>query len=416
MRLFVCCLLTVTLPCFGQKSTPAPASAPPPASTAVASPSTNWGAVLQGRPGYGALADSPPRRLSGPVDPGNFSAWGGKVVLDSGGSPPAGTAIDMRCGATIKRVAYTRADGKFVYREVTPDADARSYSTANNSYANIPFNTTAPGTARTNTEDCQVRAVLKGYTSTVAFPYRERRSREASDDVTIFLHNEGSVGAGSPVSQANPQEGTGETGSPVSQATPPDARKEFDKGMAALSQGNAEEALQNLLKAVEICPTCAEAWYELGRLEAKQGRVPQAKEDFSRALDANPKYVQPHLGLAALASTEKDWPTLARYSAAVIELDPVGYPGVYIYQALAEYNLNHLDTAEKSLREELKCDLDHRYPEANYMLGNLLAERGDYEGAVGPLRTYIEQAPTGDYAIRARQQLGQLEKYAPDRR
>jgi hypothetical protein len=150
----------------------------------------------------------------------------------------------MRCGATIKRVAYTRADGKFVYREVTPDADARSYSTANNSYANIPFNMTAPGTARTNTEDCHVRAVLKGYTSTVAFPYRERRSREASDDVTIFLHKEGSVGAGSPVSQANPQEGTAKLQS-RQPATPPDARKEFDKN--GPSAGERREALQNLL-------------------------------------------------------------------------------------------------------------------------------------------------------------------------
>jgi Flp pilus assembly protein TadD len=339
--------------------------------------------------------------LPGPADPWDFSAWGGKALLDTGGPPPVGTPIDMRCGTTITRVAFTRADGKFVYRELSPDADARSYSERNNSWANVPFNFPKAGTVRADQADCEVRAVLKGYTSTVAFPYRQRGwNRQPSEETTIFLYKKGSgVGAG-----------------PVSKAMPGDARKAFDRANAALVQGNHQEALRNFRKAAEICPACAEPWYELGRIEAKQGRVPQAREDFSRALGADPNYVLAYVELAALAAAEKDWVATARHSSAVIHIDPVGYPGVYIYQALAEYNMNHLESAEKSLREELKYDPEQRYPEASYMLGTLLAERGDYAAAIVPLRTYLERAPTGAYATRARQQLGELEKLAADRR
>jgi len=402
---FFCCLLASSLrSSFSQQTAPAPppvpAAAPSP-SPAPASPTVPGAGPSQGRPGYGSLADDPSRRPPSPADPWDFGGWGGKVVLDTGGPPPGRAGIDLRCGAQMTRVAYTRPDGRFVYSELNPPGDARSYSTANSTYSNVPFNWPTSGTIRANRADCQLRAVLAGYGSTVAFPFRQRGWREPADEITLVLHKTGDGGGG--------------VSSPTSQTAPPAARKAFERGLEAAEKGNPADALKNFQKAVEIYPRYAAAWHELGRVEVGRGRLPQAREDYSRALGADPGYVKPYLELAALASAEKNWAELADYSATVIKLNPADFPGAYIYNALAHYNLNHLDAAQESLREALRRDQEHHYPEANYMLGNILAERGDYSGAQGSLRAYLELAPDGPYAPRTREQLAQLEKLAATR-
>jgi tetratricopeptide (TPR) repeat protein len=377
-------------------SNPAPANVPS-TQQGYSIPSLNPGRS-QGRPGYGLPTDN----LSGipSNDPLNYAAWGGRVVLDTGGAPPERAAIDMRCGPRLMRVAYTRPDGKFVYRELVAAADARSYSRANNGFSNLPLNfgATEADVLRADSKDCQLTAILPGYTSSFAFPFRERGYRQPSDVITLVLHRTMGTAHG--------------VVSPTSKSAPSAARKAYEKALDAAENGKPEDAVKNLRKAADLYPQYAAAWCELGRVEAQQNRMQQAREAWSRAIGADPDYALPYLQLASLASAANDWPNLASLSAAVIRINPDDFLSAYMYNALAEYSLNHPETAAESLREELKRDADGRYPEAHFMLGNILGKRGDYTAAKEQFRAYLEAAPDGPHAPRTREVIAGLDAIA----
>jgi tetratricopeptide (TPR) repeat protein len=69
-------------------------------------------------------------------------------------------------------------------------------------------------------------------------------------------------------------------------------------------------------------------------------------------------------------------------------------------------NLHDLATAEASARQGLVIDADHEYPELEYVLALALDDKGDRDGAVQHLKSYLALNPQGRGAAAAREQLG----------
>ena len=66
--------------------------------------------------------------------------------------------------------------------------------------------------------------------------------------------------------------------------------------------------------------------------------------------------------------------------------------------------------AEKSVREGMKLDEEHRTPKMEYLLAVILVGKHELAEAAEHLRAYLQLAPKADDADAARRQLAQITK------
>ncbi len=196
---------------------------------------------------------------------------------------------------------------------------------------------------------------------------------------------------------------------------PANARKAYDKGIDALANKRWKAAEDNLTKAVTEYPKFAIAWYQLGLLRQKRNDATGASDAWKQALASDPKYIRPYESLTALADHNGDWAASEAFSRAWIELDAEDFPAAYLYNAVANARLNHLEAAESAARQGLRIDKEHRIPRLDVVLAMLLMAKDKNEEAAGYLRQYLELAPKANDAAAVRQQLSRLDAAASAR-
>jgi regulator of sirC expression with transglutaminase-like and TPR domain len=77
---------------------------------------------------------------------------------------------------------------------------------------------------------------------------------------------------------------------------------------------------------------------------------------------------------------------------------------------VANYNLQKMDEAEKSAREAVKLDPEHKIPKASHLRGIILAQKREYSGAVEQLKGYLAAAPNASDAETVRKQIAEIER------
>ncbi len=330
----------------------------------------------------------------------------GKVATADGTPLPGKVAIQRDCGGAPQTATFTDRKGQFSFR--WSDSAGRLGGDASQSIAlggarGLPGDGTGqgPGQPRGAGGDsaingCRLRAVAPGYRSEVV-PLDSNGTLFDSYDVgTILLRHTEDVEA--------------PTVSPTSLKAPSAARKAFDKGMEALGKGNTPDAEKNFEKAVGLYPQYAEAWLDLGKLRLQQKAEDSAGEAFQKALEADANLVEPRVYLGMLAVEKKQWPDAVKYLDAALKVDPVHFPDAWFNDSVADYNLKDYPGAEKSVREVLKLDPQHRNPRAVYLLGLILAAQKDYAGAAEQLRAYLKLVPAAADTATVKTQLEEIEK------
>jgi superkiller protein 3 len=190
---------------------------------------------------------------------------------------------------------------------------------------------------------------------------------------------------------------------------PKDAKKAFDKSRDLLKKNKAAEAQKELEKAVQIYPKYAVAWFQLGQIHQNGKRTEDARNAYQQALAADSKYVNPYMQLAAIAAGEQKWQEVADSTDRLVKLNPVDFPQAFFYNSVANYNLQNFEVAEKSAREAVKLDTQHRMPKAQHLLGILLAMRNELAPAAEHMRGYLQFAPQAADVDQVRKQLTEIE-------
>ncbi len=329
----------------------------------------------------------------------------GKVMMDDGTPPPESVVIERVCNAARRPEGYTDTKGRFSFQlgqsqGMISDASISSADTdafGSTATGGRPLSGVAGGRQLTERDlmGCELRAVLPGFRSDTV-NLAGRRVMDNPDVGTIILHRLGNV------------EGT--TVSFTSLQAPKDAKKAYDKAREALRKNKVADAQKELEKAVAAYPKYASAWYELGNVRQQQKDADGARKAYQEALAADAKYVSPYLQLALMAAQERKWQEVAETSDRVLRLNPLEFPQAYFFSAVANYNLGKMDLAEKNAREAQKLDVDHRYPKASHLLGVILAEKRDYEGALASMRAYLQFAPAAQDAEAVKKTIGELER------
>ncbi len=361
-----------------------PGGSPPPSSTPSQIPSPNQNPPLQ-----------VPIFLSG------------RIVMDDGTPPPTGIGIQRVCSGNPHTLGYTNNKGQFSFQwgggqpsAIIPDASESGVPGIS-----LPGNDIGGGiglrgrqlagvTASEPLLGCELIANAPGYRSD-RIDLSDHRFADNPDVGTIVLHRLANV------------EGT--SVSATSLQAPKDARKAWEKGVQLLHKSKSADAEKQLQKAVELYPRFAMAWLDLGRARMQQNSTGTARDAFLKAIDADSRLVDPYLELGTLAMREQNWPDAARYLDRALQLDPVDYPQLWFQDAVADYNVQNYDRAEKNVREALKQNQARHDPHIDQLLGLILINKHDYKGARDALQAYVTLSPGAKDLDQVKAQLSQLE-------
>jgi tetratricopeptide (TPR) repeat protein len=193
---------------------------------------------------------------------------------------------------------------------------------------------------------------------------------------------------------------------------PKDARKAYEQGQAALAERKWDVAQKYFEKAVAVYPEYSPAWNDLGEALVAQSKLPEARAAWEHAIQADPKYIRPYLQLIRMAIVENRSQDASNIAERALAQNPVEFPAIYFYYAVAQHGLGHQDVAEKFAIRAIELDTAREYPRAEFLLGTLLSARGDRAGAIQHLNKYLEAAPKAVDAAAVRQRIADLEQNA----
>ena len=315
----------------------------------------------------------------------------GKVVLDDGAVLTEPAAIQTICKGQKRTEAYSDTRGSFSFQfGEANQAAAISDASSSNSAAAI-----ASQSPR-NPRDCQLQAVLAGFTS-----------QPVELGTHGFLFTSIDVGK---VSLHRMQQVEGTSISVTNALAPSPARKALEKGREEEKKSQWEKARAHFEKAVEIYPKYAAAWYELGKLQSRDNDAAGARHSFEQALAADPKYVNPYDGLAQLDMMSRDWHRVVESTEKLLALNPINFPQAYYYNAVGNYCLGKLDLAEKSALQGVRVDEVHQVPKLHYLLGVILLQKQNFQAASEQMQLYLRLASDPADIDQARKGLAAIER------
>jgi len=330
----------------------------------------------------------------------------GRVMLSDGTPPPEPVVIERVCNGIARPEGYTDSKGRFSVQlgqnmGVFADASVGPYSmpgmSGSRSSSDSAMNPMGGGISERDLAGCEIRASLVGYRSD-EISLAGRKFMDRPDVGTIVLHRYGNV--------------EGATISVTGMNAPRDAVKAYDKGRDDIRKQKWGDARKNLEKAVQVYPKYASAWYELGKTFEKLGDAAAARKAYGNSIEADSRFVPPYVQLAGLEFQKGDWQAVVDTTSRVLRLDPFNFPAMHLYNAIGNFNMKRYTEAENSVREAIKLDTSHRMPMANHVLGVILAQRGDFEGAAENMRLYLKLAPNASNTQLVKDQLAKVEQLA----
>jgi Flp pilus assembly protein TadD len=280
----------------------------------------------------------------------------GKVTMRDGSPAPAGVEIQRECSDGNGSTPGPRADkkGEYIWRL---DNDT------------------------TYTRNCRIEAALTGYSSTSVDISELMGFVSKTVDLPPLLLS---------VSGPDPRViNNGDIDVPSA------ARGAWKLAMKAVEAGDTAEVAKQLRPAVAAAPKFARGWHTLGIAYESDQKIAEAKDAYTHATEADPKMLVSWVTLSRIDVLSKDWQGAVRAVDTVIKLDQKHmYPEVYLHQAVARFEMNDLPGAESSANEALRLDPKERKFRGEFVLGRILAAKGDAAGARTHISKYLALNPT----------------------
>lgn len=185
---------------------------------------------------------------------------------------------------------------------------------------------------------------------------------------------------------------------------PEEARLAYAAAMRSFREGQTDQAVSELQRALTIYPEYFRALNDLGVILMKKGRLDDAAQMFDRAVKIAPRVYYPRLNLAIINTRQGRHKEALR---ALVQLYKEVPTVTDVRLALGDSLManNRLDEAEPHLRAALSDSRLDRptIGDVHYKLGLLLNRTQRYEGAVEELKQAVDALPD---SARAHLQLG----------
>ena len=384
--------------------------------SAPSSSSTSSGIGSAGSTSSGSLG-STGRTNSSTTLPGSTTQQGqqptiflnGTVMFDDGSKTNSDIVIERVCNGNPRPETHADSKGRFSFQvgqSVLGYGDA-SVSSVDSGLSRGNSGSSYPSTSGSGLPSrggngsssslfgCDLRASYPGYRSD-EIDLSMRKGMDDPNVGTIVLHRLTNV--------------QGTTISLTSAMAPKKAQKEYEKGLQLAQKSRYDEAEKHLEAAVDEYPKYAIALFQLGNVKQALGNVAGAQKSFQLAIQADPKYVSPYDRLASMAIQSGNWEEAETWSKQEIQLNPIEFPSGFFFNAMAGYQLKHIDEAEKSAKDLVKLDTAHHFPQGEGLLAQILVEKGQYAEAAAHLRTYLALVPNAKDAPALKQALAKIEQ------
>lgn len=319
----------------------------------------------------------------------------GRILSDLGRPMSEPVSVELNCGMRPVQVIHSDLSGYFTFNLSSGAQSNMDFSASNESpmsftsaAANLPNRYGNP------LAGCELRLSVAGFRPKTV-PLMQASDMGKHEVGNIMLERIGTM-KGSAVSV-------------TSLLVPKEASREFERAIKELQNNKPDAALPHLEKAVAAYDKYAAAWNELGRLYLVRNDRAKAEQAFEKATAADPDYLPPWINLATMQIQNREWAKGAESAARVLELNPeLGYAS--FLQAVAYYNLNNLDQAERNAKHAEEVPHADN-PQVHALLARIYMDRQDYHQAAEHMRSYLEESPNGPYAEQMKKDLKEIEEW-----
>jgi tetratricopeptide (TPR) repeat protein len=161
-------------------------------------------------------------------------------------------------------------------------------------------------------------------------------------------------------------------------------------GEALRLQGDFDEAIIELRKAITLEPRSARAYSGLGLALRAQRNLPESTAAYQEAIRLDPDLIDAHNGLAVVLANQGKLNEAVAEFREIIRVDPDSAIGYYnLAYALADLDQDVESAA--ALREVVRINPNHY--NARFNLGELFRLEGKYDESVKQFREYLRLAP-----------------------
>jgi len=172
---------------------------------------------------------------------------------------------------------------------------------------------------------------------------------------------------------------------------PAEAQTAFRQAQIAASKGNQQEAIELFRQAIAIDPEYADAYNDLGVLEAAQNQLREAAGQFQKAIGLEPDHRLAAANLSVVLAKMENFQEAGRVARKALELNP---NDAQLHFILASSLLvTGGDTAEALTNLQ---QASREIPKAHLLAAAALAQAACRKGALEQLKEYQRAAPADD--------------------
>jgi len=188
---------------------------------------------------------------------------------------------------------------------------------------------------------------------------------------------------------------------------PKKARKEYEKGSAALRNNNLAEAESHLGKAVAEYPCYVRAQADLALVLNQKQQFPATEAALKKAMECDPDYLDTYNELGQLYYNQKKYQESKTVLQEGLRRSPQSWQ-FYFQLGADEYHLGQFADAEQ---EFLKAQsLNKSLPaEVHVRLADVYLKQSAYGKAYAEMLAYVRAEPNGAYAAKVRSLMNQME-------
>ena len=115
------------------------------------------------------------------------------------------------------------------------------------------------------------------------------------------------------------------------------------------------------------------------------------------------------MNLATMRIQNQEWETAVETAGKALALDPdLGFAS--FLQAVGNYNLQHLDEAERNARRAEEAPHEGN-PQVHVLLAQIYMQKQDYIQAATHMRIYLQESPDGSFAEKMKKDLSDIDEW-----
>ena len=193
----------------------------------------------------------------------------------------------------------------------------------------------------------------------------------------------------------------------IDASVPPAARKEYEKGEAALEARKTRDAVLHFGNAVQLHPTFFEAELGLGTAYMDLGQWESAEARLRRAAIINPKSPNPRFALGEVYLHNERLPEAEKILREGLRIENRSWRA---HLALARVYWKKSDISSTGKQLALTLQLNPNSPEAHFLAGDVFMRANKPADALAEFQEYLRLDPKGANAAQAKEVIKRLEK------